>query len=110
MINLPPGSAWLLGWDVYLSLARAWLDQRRPARAKLILAPLIDAPRGATTGLPLWWRLCRLQRWPRWASRQHHMPSQKPSPSHPAAACRAWSAVRGPCSRRCNSDCWDGDT
>ena len=89
-----------------------WLDQRCPARSKLILAPLIDAPRDATARLPLWWRLVlsRLQRWPRWASRQHHMPSQKPSPSHPAAACRAWSAVRGPCSRRCNSDCWDGDT
>ena len=45
VISVPPGSAWLLGWDVYLSLARAWLDQRRPARAKLILAPLIDAAR-----------------------------------------------------------------
>jgi hypothetical protein len=119
VINVPPGSAWLLGWDVYLSLARAWLDQRRPARSKLILPPLIDAPRGATAGLPLWWRLVLsgLQRWPRWASRQptcprrsHHprIPprhagrgAQCAGPAHVAATVTVGMATRGPAPRRC---------
>ncbi len=37
----PAGSAWLLGADAYLAIARAWLAQGEPARA---------APRSATAG------------------------------------------------------------
>ena len=42
-IVAPPGSAWLLGTDAYLSVARAWLHHRQPERARAVLAPLILA-------------------------------------------------------------------
>jgi DNA-binding SARP family transcriptional activator/tetratricopeptide (TPR) repeat protein len=42
-ISGPVGSAWLLGTDCYLAVARAWLDREEPARANTILAPLLAA-------------------------------------------------------------------
>jgi DNA-binding SARP family transcriptional activator len=39
--SIPPGGAWLLGEEVYLFLARAWLAQGDPERARAILAPLL---------------------------------------------------------------------
>ncbi len=42
-ISAPPGGAWFLGVDAYLSVARAWLGRRDPARARAVLAPLLAA-------------------------------------------------------------------
>jgi DNA-binding SARP family transcriptional activator/tetratricopeptide (TPR) repeat protein len=42
---LPAGSAWLLGADAYLCVARAWLAHGEPARARAVLAPLLAAAR-----------------------------------------------------------------
>jgi len=42
-ISGPVGSAWLLGVDCYLAVARAWLDRDEPARARGVLAPLLTA-------------------------------------------------------------------
>jgi DNA-binding SARP family transcriptional activator len=39
-VDAPPGTAWLLGTDVYLAIARAWLRHDEPARARAVLAPL----------------------------------------------------------------------
>jgi tetratricopeptide (TPR) repeat protein len=44
-IVTPEGSAWFLGTDAYLSVARAWLAQGRPARARTVLRPLLTASR-----------------------------------------------------------------
>lgn len=41
----PAGSAWLLGSDVYLCLARAWYRAGDPERAEQVLAPLLAAAR-----------------------------------------------------------------
>jgi DNA-binding SARP family transcriptional activator len=41
--SMPAGGAWLPGDEAYLSLARAWLDQGHPDRARQILAPLLGA-------------------------------------------------------------------
>ncbi len=43
LVDAPPGSAWLLGTDAYLAVARAWLRQDEPGRARTVLAPLLDA-------------------------------------------------------------------
>jgi DNA-binding SARP family transcriptional activator len=42
-IEAPPGSAWLFGADAYLSVARGWLRQGEPARARTVIAPLLEA-------------------------------------------------------------------
>lgn len=42
-VSAPAGSAWLLGADAYLSVARAWLARREPERARTVLAPLLTA-------------------------------------------------------------------
>lgn len=42
-ITGPAGSAWLVGTDCYLSVARAWLQKDEPARARTVLAPLLAA-------------------------------------------------------------------
>ena len=42
-ISAPPGGAWILGADAYLSVARAWLGRCEPARARAVLAPLLAA-------------------------------------------------------------------
>ena len=42
-ISAPAGSAWLLGTDFYLSVARAWLDHDEPRRAHAVLEPLLVA-------------------------------------------------------------------
>jgi DNA-binding SARP family transcriptional activator/tetratricopeptide (TPR) repeat protein len=42
-IAAPPGSAWLLGADAYLSVARAWGAVGRHDRARAVLAPLVSA-------------------------------------------------------------------
>jgi DNA-binding SARP family transcriptional activator/tetratricopeptide (TPR) repeat protein len=44
-ISAPPGSAWFLGSDAYLSVARAWLAHGEPAQARLALRPLFTAAR-----------------------------------------------------------------
>ncbi len=41
--RLPAGDAWVLGYEVYLSIARAWLTAGRPERARAVLAPLLGA-------------------------------------------------------------------
>jgi len=40
--SLPDGSAWVLGSDTYLSLARAWTGHGDAERARAILAPLLS--------------------------------------------------------------------
>ncbi len=42
-ISVPPGSAWLLGTDAYLAVARSWLHHAQPGRARAVLAPLVSA-------------------------------------------------------------------
>jgi hypothetical protein len=42
-IAAPPGAAFLLGADVYLSVARAWLRSGEPDRVRTVLAPLLAA-------------------------------------------------------------------
>ena len=41
--RLPAGDAWVLGYEVYLSVARAWLMAGQPDRARAVLAPLLGA-------------------------------------------------------------------
>jgi len=41
--RLPAGDAWVLGYEVYLSVARAWLTADHPERARAVLAPLLGA-------------------------------------------------------------------
>jgi DNA-binding SARP family transcriptional activator/tetratricopeptide (TPR) repeat protein len=50
-ISTPPGSAWLLGGDTYLAVARAWLGQGEPDRALAVLGPLLAAA-GRTPWMP----------------------------------------------------------
>jgi len=42
-IVAPAGSAWLVGADAYLSVARGWLARDEPARARAVLAPMLSA-------------------------------------------------------------------
>lgn len=42
-VDTPPGHAWLVGADVYLSVARAWLATGAADRAHAVLAPLLTA-------------------------------------------------------------------
>jgi tetratricopeptide (TPR) repeat protein len=42
-IDAPAGSAWVLGADAYLSIARAWLNRAEPEQARSVIAPLHDA-------------------------------------------------------------------
>jgi hypothetical protein len=44
-IATPPGSAFLLGADTYLCVARARLHSHDPSRARAVLAPLLGAAR-----------------------------------------------------------------
>ena len=37
---MPDGTAWMLGYEAYLSVAQAWLAQDDPERARAVLAPL----------------------------------------------------------------------
>jgi DNA-binding SARP family transcriptional activator len=39
--GIPGGGAWMLGYEVYLSLAEAWLGHGEPDRARAVLAPLL---------------------------------------------------------------------
>jgi DNA-binding SARP family transcriptional activator len=39
--GIPDGGAWVLGYEVYLSLAEAWLGHGEPDRARAVLAPLL---------------------------------------------------------------------
>ena len=39
--SIPDGSAWILGYEAYLSLAEAWLAHGEPERARAVLAPLL---------------------------------------------------------------------
>jgi len=39
--SIPPGGAWVLGYEAYLSLAEAWLAHDEPERARAVLAPLL---------------------------------------------------------------------
>ena len=39
--SIPDGGAWMLGYEVYLSLAEAWLGHGEPDRARAALAPLL---------------------------------------------------------------------
>ena len=39
--DIPADSAWLLGEDAYLALAKAWLDRGEPERGRAVLAPLL---------------------------------------------------------------------
>ncbi len=42
-IEAPAGTAWLLGTDAYLAIARGWLHQGDAARARAVLRPLLAA-------------------------------------------------------------------
>ena len=39
--GIPAGGAWVFGYEAYLSIAQAWLDQGDPERARSVLAPLL---------------------------------------------------------------------
>jgi DNA-binding SARP family transcriptional activator len=39
--GIPDGGAWMLGYEVYVSLAEAWLGHGEPDRARAALAPLL---------------------------------------------------------------------
>jgi tetratricopeptide (TPR) repeat protein len=39
--SIPPGGAWMLGYEAYLSLAEAWLAHGEPDRARAVLVPLL---------------------------------------------------------------------
>jgi DNA-binding SARP family transcriptional activator len=39
--GIPDGGAWMPGYEVYLSLAEAWLGHGEPDRARAVLAPLL---------------------------------------------------------------------
>jgi len=41
--TMPAGGAWVLGYEAYLSVARAWLGHDDPERARAVLAPLVAA-------------------------------------------------------------------
>ena len=41
--TLPDGDAWVLGYEAYLSVARAWLAAGLPDQARAVLAPLLAA-------------------------------------------------------------------
>ena len=41
--TLPAGDAWVLGYEAYLSVARAWLTAGQPEKARAVLAPLLAA-------------------------------------------------------------------
>ena len=41
--TLPAGDAWVLGYEAYLSIARAWLTAGQPEQARAVLAPLLAA-------------------------------------------------------------------
>ena len=45
-IRLQAGDAWMLGYEVYLSVARAWLTANQPERAHTVLVPLLVAADG----------------------------------------------------------------
>ncbi|HST64364.1 MAG TPA: AAA family ATPase, partial [Mycobacteriales bacterium] len=49
-ITAPAGGAWLLGADVYLAVARAWIAAGRPERARAVLDRFLPA---AETGWPV---------------------------------------------------------
>ena len=83
----PPGAAWLLGADVYLSLGRAWLAAGDPGRAEAILRPFAQAATRAG-----WPALVRLA-----ASIASPPPVRRPS--SPALASRGAT----PLQRGCNS-------
>ncbi|HLQ57430.1 MAG TPA: hypothetical protein VK162_24565 [Streptosporangiaceae bacterium] len=42
-VGSPAGDAWVLGYEVYLSVARAWLTAGQPERSRAVLAPLLGA-------------------------------------------------------------------
>jgi tetratricopeptide (TPR) repeat protein len=39
--SIPDGSAWMPGYEAYLSLAEAWLAADEPDRARAVLAPML---------------------------------------------------------------------
>ena len=39
--SIPDGGAWMLGYEVYLSLAEAWLAHGEPERARAVLTPML---------------------------------------------------------------------
>jgi len=41
--TLPTGDAWVLGYEAYLSVARAWLTAGQPEQAREVLVPLLAA-------------------------------------------------------------------
>jgi DNA-binding SARP family transcriptional activator len=45
-VQAPPGQAWLVGADVYESVAAAWVAAGRPERAAAAAAPLLEATGG----------------------------------------------------------------
>jgi hypothetical protein len=49
-IAAPPGSAWMLGADVYHAVTRAWVAAGRPDRARAVLDPFRAAARRAGWG------------------------------------------------------------
>ena len=42
---LPAGGAWMLGYESYLAIARAWLARDEPDQARAVLAPLLAVAR-----------------------------------------------------------------
>ena len=48
--RLPAGDAWVLGYEVYLSVARAWLAAGQPERARAVLAPAAGRGRTGAVG------------------------------------------------------------
>ena len=48
--RLPAGDAWILGYEAYLAVARAWPAVRQPERARSVLAPLLTAVERVVVG------------------------------------------------------------
>ena len=44
-VTIPAGGAWVFGYEVYLSVAQAWLGHGDPERARAVLAPLLEVAR-----------------------------------------------------------------
>jgi len=47
-IQAPPGQGWVIGADVYESVAGGWMDAGRPDRARAAVAPLLAVTGGGT--------------------------------------------------------------
>jgi hypothetical protein len=86
--RLPAGDAWVLGYEVYLSVARAWLTARQPERARAVLARCLVWRSGCRgwphSRRPWWWTVRRLASSARPCRRGRRWPGAPPWPGRTA--------------------------